>query len=142
VKAARELPGAERLQISLNNLGEALRHSGKLADAIAALQESELVARKNGDVDAAIGAIHNRALALNQNGSYDDALALLRQCRDEAKRLKLWDGFSRAIEGIANLSWEAGQLGVARRSYRSAFAVAKRHELPLIRLGSLRIYRG
>jgi tetratricopeptide (TPR) repeat protein len=124
-KAAVRLGDEALRRISLNNLGEAMRNLGRFREALSPLQEAEQLARSAGETAEAISAAHNRALALEQGGKRSAAKRLLERCRDLAKGHKIWNEYVRALEGLANLAWDSGDVARAEALYKAALRTAK-----------------
>ena len=125
----REHESPERLSMVLNNLGECLRHQGKMIEAEARLQESETLAWEVGKVGEAIGTAHNRALLYQQKGDLESAAKLFEECRDKAKRRKIWNEHIRAWEALAHVANLQEREGLAKSRYEKALAEAKKHKL-------------
>lgn len=144
LKAARRLADSDIIETSLNNLGEALRKTESYAEAVKLLEEAEASARKRNDVEAAISYAHNHALSLEHKGDLEAAENLFKSCRDEAKRLKHWHEYVRALHALANIAWHGNKPSLALKRYGSALKAAdkygsdNRHEICLNYANALR----
>ena len=128
LKLARSLRFSECIEISLNNLGELFRNTGREEKAVEIFIEAERMAQSRQAVESGISIGHNRALALSQLGKSKESEKLLRTCRDGAKRHKLWYEYIRALHGLANLAWLRGNDRSAERWYAKALAEANKQE--------------
>ena len=126
VRLARRLNDQEALQTSLNNLGEALRKSGKTSSALMVLGEAEKIAHARRDHEWSIIIAHNRALALDAHGKHGEAERLLKRCQQRARQTGLRREYTRAIEGLANLAASRGDLQTAERRYKEGLRAAKK----------------
>jgi tetratricopeptide (TPR) repeat protein len=129
LKLARCVGDEECIETSLNNLGELLRKTGRLKQAVTILTEAETIARSHKNVAAEIGIAHNRALALEDLRKIKQSKKLLRKCRDVARQHRLRDEYVRALHALANLAWKEGKDRLAERRYAKALAEANSREL-------------
>jgi tetratricopeptide (TPR) repeat protein len=130
LRIARSLQATDIVENCLNNLGEALRKTGRSAEAVPLFVEAEAIARGRGDEESEISVAHNRALALEDLSQHSRAAAVLLRCRDAARRLECWDQFVRALHGLANHAWRTSKPDEAEGLYCEAFAAAKHHRVP------------
>ncbi len=129
LRLARRLGDKECIETSLNNLGELLRKTGRLKQAVTILTEAETIARSRKNVAAEIGIALNRALVLEDLRKIKKSEKLLRACRDGAKQHRLWDEYVRALHALANLAWLEDKDRLAERRYAKALAEAISREL-------------
>jgi tetratricopeptide (TPR) repeat protein len=129
VRIQRKLPDTFDLQVSLHNLGEALRKVEEYDDANSVFDESESLARSRNDADSTISTMHSKALVLHHMGDTIEASRLFLKCRNEAKKLKLWHEYVRAWVAMANLAWSQGKTHVSIKRYRKAATEAKKYHV-------------
>ena len=128
LKISRRIGNRESVGMSMNNLGEVYRKTGRFKEAVEAFLEAERIAREAQDYEGEICTAHNRALALEGAGHLDEAEQLLRACRDRSRREKLWGEYVRSWEALANLSWSDENVRTAIRRFHRALAEAKKHK--------------
>lgn len=118
--------------VSLTNLGELYRRSGRAAKAIPLYEEA--IALSGGDKAALQTLRHNRALALETVGRPDEAQAELVATRRRAQALGAWGDHARASIALGDLAWATDDRPRAVGLYRQAYAVALDHEERIIAL--------
>ncbi len=106
LELSRKQDDARGMEISLNNLGELYRKTGRPEKAVESYQESERLASDRGDEEARLSVAHNRALALNDLGSSEEAGTLMDQIKQEAKGIGSTNQLARALHGQALLAWQ------------------------------------
>lgn len=116
-------------ETTLNNLGEALRNTGRLKEAITVFEKAEAIAKERADEESAIGIAHNRALVHQKMDDLTEATRLLNQCRNRARHLKLWEEYVRAWEGLANLACYETKISLAKSRYERTIAEARKNKL-------------
>ena len=119
---AQRVGDVEQEERSLNNLGEALRAQGRYREAIEAFRRSEAIALKGRRYEAVMSTAHNSALALEQEGNLRGASRVMRQCRDEARRRRLWHEYVRSLEGLGKVAWLEGDRVNSLRFYNAQCA--------------------
>lgn len=125
LQIARRSRDEEAVETSLANLAEHYRRIGQPCRAISGCLEAERIARGRGDKVAELSYAHNRALAEADRGDYRRAEAILRSCREAAKRQRAATEHARSIHGLANLAWVQGKMGMAEKYYRTALEHAR-----------------
>jgi tetratricopeptide (TPR) repeat protein len=106
LEMSRNQEDGRGIEISLNNLGELYRKTGKPEKAIDSYREAEKLASDRGDEEGRLSVVHNRALALNDLGSPDEARTLMEQIKREAKEIGSTYQLARALHGEALLAWQ------------------------------------
>ena len=129
LKLARGIQDSECIEISLNNLGEIFRKTGREQRAVETFIEAEQTAKSRKAVESIISIRHNRCLALSKLGKNENAEKLLRTCRDTARRHKLWYEYVRSVYGLGNVAWIRGKDALAESRYVSALAEATRRKM-------------
>ncbi|MBQ5941829.1 diguanylate cyclase [Massilia sp. AB1] len=120
LRITKDTPGAEALeQIAHSNLSAYHIHRGEYAQAIAATQEAERLARQVGDDIGLAFALSNRGSALARSGRVDEGIALMRQGMAVAEKA----GGRREVVDL--LSEQANVLERAGR-HRDALAALRR----------------
>ena len=129
LKLARGIQDSECIEISLNNLGEVFRKTGRAQEAVERFIEAEQTAESRKAIESMISVRQNRAVALSELGKTEEAEKLLWTCRDTARRHKLWHEYIRSVHGLANVAWIRGKDGLAEKRYIKALAEADRQKM-------------
>lgn len=116
--------------ISLNNLGELLRNTGRAREAVRIFKETEQVLRSLRDRESELSTAHNRALAIEDLGRVSQAEDLLQQIKHESRQRGFLDQYVRALWGLANIAWTTGRKRLAIRRLEAGLRDARRFTLP------------